>query len=251
MLNTQTLDKLHELNFTGMIRALEEQDKDPEIAALSFEERLGLLIDRELSERESRRLQRRLSQAKLRQEACMEDVDSRAPRGLDKTLMATLATCAWIAQHLNVLITGPTGVGKSFIASALAHKACLEGYKALYVRLPRLLDEVRISRGDGSYAKRLRALAKIDLVVLDDWGLAKLTPDSQRDLLEVLDDRHGTRSTIVTSQLPVDQWHDAMPDPTLADAILDRLIHNAYRIELSGESMRKRRSTLNQNAQKN
>src|SRR5690606_21828855 len=186
MLNTQTLDKLHELNFTGMIRALEEQDKDPEIAALSFDERLGLLIDRELSERDSRRLQRRLSQAKLRQEACMEDVDSRAPRGLDKTLMATLATCVWIAQHLNVLITGPTGVGKSFIASALAHKACLEGYKALYVRLPRLLDDVRISRGDGTYAKRLRALAKIDLVVLDDWGLAKLTPDSQRDLLEVL-----------------------------------------------------------------
>ena len=247
MLTTQTLEKLHELNFTGMIKALEEQDRNAEMTALSFDERLGLLIDRELSERESRRLQRRLSQAKLRQEACMEDVDVRAPRGLDKTLMATLATCAWIAQHLNVLITGPTGVGKSFIASALAHKACLEGYKALYVRLPRLLDEVRISRGDGTYAKRLRALAKIDLVVLDDWGLAKLTPDSQRDLLEVLDDRHGTRSTVVTSQLPVDQWHDAMPDPTLADAILDRLIHNAYRIELSGESMRKRRSNLNHN----
>src|SRR5690606_4093619 len=140
---------------------------------------------------------------------------------------------------------------KSFIASALAHNACLEGYKALYVRLPRLLDDVRISRGDGMYAKRLRALSKLDLVVLDDWGLAKLTPDSQRDLLEVLDDRHGTRSTIVTSQLPVDQWHDAMPDPTLADAILDRLIHNAYRIELRGESMRKRRSTLNQNANQN
>ena len=250
MLNTPTLEKLYELNFTGMIKALEEQTKNPEIEALSFEERFGLLVDRELTERESRRLQRRLKQAKLRQEACIEDVDLRSARGLDKTLMTTLATCGWIREHLNVLIIGPTGVGKSFIASALAHKACLEGFKALYVRLPRLLDELRIARGDGTYAKQLRALSKLDLLVLDDWGLAKLTPDSQRDLLELLDDRHGIRSTIVTSQLPVDQWHAAMPDPTLADAILDRLIHNAYRIELTGESMRKRRSSLNQNGHK-
>ena len=247
MLNTPTLEKLYELNFTGMIKALEEQAQNPESTALSFEERLGLLVDRELTERESRRLQRRLNQAKLRQEACIEDVDLRVSRGLDKMLITTLATCAWIAEHLNVLIIGPTGVGKSFIASALAHKACLEGYKALYTRLPRLLDELRIARGDGTYGKQLRALSKIDVLVLDDWGLAKLTPDSQRDLLEILDDRHGVRSTIVTSQLPVDQWHGAMPDQTLADAILDRLIHDAYRIELTGESMRKRRSILNQN----
>jgi len=247
MLNTPTLEKLYELNFTGMIKALEEQAQNPESTALSFEERLGLLVDRELTERESRRLERRLNQAKLRQEACIEDVDLRVSRGLDKMLITTLATCAWIAEHLNVLIIGPTGVGKSFIASALAHKACLEGYKALYTRLPRLLDELRIARGDGTYGKQLRALSKIDVLVLDDWGLAKLTPDSQRDLLEILDDRHGVRSTIVTSQLPVDQWHGAMPDQTLADAILDRLIHDAYRIELTGESMRKRRSILNQN----
>ena len=152
MLNTPTLEKLYELNFTGMIKALEEQAQNPESTALSFEERLGLLVDRELTERESRRLERRLNQAKLRQEACIEDVDLRVSRGLDKMLITTLATCAWIAEHLNVLIIGPTGVGKSFIASALAHKACLEGYKALYTRLPRLLDELRIARGDGTTA---------------------------------------------------------------------------------------------------
>lgn len=247
MLNNPTFDKLRALGFTGMMKALEEQLQNEELSALSFDDRLGLLVDRELTERESRRLQRRLKQAKLRHEACIEDVDLRAARRLDKTLVATLATCRWIAERMNVLVTGPTGVGKSFIAYALAHKACLEGYKLLYVRLSRLLDELRIARGDGTYAKQLRALSKIDVLVLDDWGLAKLTADSQRDLLELLDDRHGVRSTVVTSQLPVDQWHGAMPDPTLADTILDRLIHNAYRIELSGDSMRKRGGGFNQN----
>lgn len=241
MLNHPTFDKLKQLRFTGMIKALEEQAQNPEIDAFSFEERLGLLVDRELDERETRRLKRRLKQAKLRQEASIEDVDFRAQRGLDKALIATLAGCAWITRRLNVIITGPTGVGKSYLATALAHKACLEGYKALYQKLSRLLDELRIARADGTYGKRLVQLSKLHVLVLDDWGLAKLTPESQRDLLEVLDDRHGKQSTIVTSQLPVDEWHAAMPDPTIADAILDRIVHNAYRIELRGESMRKRR----------
>jgi len=249
MLNNPTFEKLKQLRFTGMLAALEEQAQNPEMEALSFEERLGLMVDRELDERATRRLKSRLKQAKLRQEASIEDVDFRAPRGLDKALIATLAGCAWITRQLNVIITGPTGVGKSYLATALAHKACLEGYKALYQKLSRMLDELRIARAGGTYGKRLVQLSKIDVVVLDDWGLATLTPESQRDLLEVLDDRHGKKSTIVTSQLPVDQWHESMPDPTIADAILDRLVHNAYRIELRGESMRKRHSALNETGQ--
>jgi len=249
MLNHPTFEKLKQLRFTGMFLALEEQVQNSEIEALSFEERLGLLVDRELDDRETRRLKRRLKQSKMSQEASIEDLDFRAPRGLDKALVATLAGCGWIKRQLNVIITGPTGVGKSYVATALAHKACLEGYNALYQKLSRLLDELRIARADGTYGKRLVQLSKIDVLILDDWGLANLTPDSQRHLLEVLDDRHGKRSTIVTSQLPVDQWHEAMPDPTIADAILDRLIHNAYRIELKGESMRKRHSALNQTGQ--
>lgn len=249
MLNNPTFEKLKQLRFTGMLAALKEQAQNPEMEALSFEERLGLMVDRELDERATRRLKSRLKQAKLRQEASIEDVDFRAPRGLDKALIATLAGCAWITRQLNVIITGPTGVGKSYLATALAHKACLEGYKALYQKLSRMLDELRIARAGGTYGKRLVQLSKIDVVVLDDWGLATLTPESQRDLLEVLDDRHGKKSTIVTSQLPVDQWHESMPDPTIADAILDRLVHNAYRIELRGESMRKRHSALNETGQ--
>jgi DNA replication protein DnaC len=243
MLNHPTFEKLKQMRFTGMIKALEEQAQNPEIDALSFEERLGLLVDRELDERETRRLKRRLKDAKLRQEASIEDVDFRAPRGLDKALIATLAGCAWITRQLNVIITGPTGVGKTYLATALAHKACLQGYNVLYQKLSRLLEELRIARAGGTYGKRLVQLSKLHVLVLDDWGLAKLTTESQRDLLEVLDDRHGKQSTIVTSQIPVDQWHEAMPDPTIADAILDRLVHNTYRVELRGESMRKRRAS--------
>ncbi len=179
----------------------------------------------------------------------MEDIDYRAPRGLDKALMATLASCRWVDEHLNVLITGPTGVGKSYLACALAHKACREGHSALYQRLPRLLQDLSLARGDGRYGALLTSLAKVDVLVLDDWGLAKLTEEHRRDLLELLDDRHGLRSTLVTSQLPVEHWHERLGDPTLADAILDRLVHNAYKLTLKGDSMRKKRSPLTQTAQ--
>ncbi len=244
MLNHPTLDKLHELRFTGMAKALTEQMALPDIEDLSFEERLGLLVDREATEREDRRLQTRLRQAKLKQNACIEDIDFKQSRGLDKSLMLDLAQCQWIKKHLNLLITGPTGVGKTWIACALAQKACREGFTSLYLRLPRLLQELPIAKGDGTYTRLMNRLAKVDVLILDDWGLSKLIAEQRRDLLEILEDRHDTRSTIVTSQLPLDQWHHIIGDPTLADAILDCLVHNAYKINLKGESMRKNKSML-------
>ncbi len=244
MLNHPTLDKLQRLKFTGMATALAEQIAMTDIEELAFEERLGLLIDREITERENRRLSSRLRRAKLKHNAALEDIDYRHPRGLDKALIQSLAACQWVKEHLNILITGPTGVGKTWLACALAHKACREGYTALYLRLPRLLQEMVIAKGDGRYPKLLATLAKTDLLVLDDWGLTKLTAEHRRDLLEILEDRHGIRSTLATSQLPVDKWHDIIGDPTLADAILDRLVHTAYRLNLKGGSMRKRRAKL-------
>jgi len=244
MLNHPTLEKLQTLRLSGMHKALTEQMNLPDIDTLCFEERLGLLADRELTEREDRRLKTRLRQAKLRQNACIEDLDYRAPRGLDKALVLQLAACRWVREGLNLIINGPTGVGKTWIACALAHKACREGYTALYLRLPRLFEELSLAHGDGRFPKLMATFAKTDLIVLDDWGLAKLTAEQRRDLLELLDDRHGNRSTVVTSQLPVDHWHEIIGDPTLADAILDRLIHNAYRVNLKGESMRKRHAQL-------
>ena len=244
MLNHPTLDKLQDLRFTGMAKALTEQMALPDIDELSFEERLGLLVDREMTEREDRRLTTRLRQAKLKQNACIEDIDFKQPRGLDKSLILDLAQCQWIRKHLNLLITGPTGVGKTWVACALAQKACREGFTSLYLRLPRLLQELPIAKGDGTYTRLMNRLAKVDVLILDDWGLSKLIAEQRRDLLEILEDRHDTRSTIVTSQLPLDQWHHIIGDPTLADAILDRLVHNAYKINLKGESMRKNKSKL-------
>jgi DNA replication protein DnaC len=240
MLTHPTFDKLQALHLTGMYHALCEQMALPESAALSFEERLGLLVDREVTERSTRRLTTRLRQAKLRQSACLEDVDYRSPRGLDKTLITSLAMCQWIREHRNVLITGPTGVGKTWIACAFGHQACREGFTTLYLRLPRLLQELPLSKGDGRYPKLMATLAKTELLILDDWGLAALSDEGRRDLLELLEDRHDRRATLVTSQLPVEHWHEALGDPTLADAILDRLVHNAYKIALRGESLRKR-----------
>ena len=244
MLNHPTLDKLQDLRFTGMVKALTEQMALPDIEELSFEERLGLLVDREVTEREDRRLTTRLRQAKLKQNACIEDIDFKQSRGLDKSLILDLAQCQWIRKHLNLLITGPTGVGKTWVACALAQKACREGFTSLYLRLPRLLQELPIAKGDGTYTRLMNRLAKVDVLILDDWGLSKFIAEQRRDLLEILEDRHDTRSTIVTSQLPLDQWHHIIGDPTLADAILDRLVHNAYKINLKGESMRKNKSKL-------
>ena len=244
MLVHPTLNKLRTLRLSGMAKALEEQQQMPDIDALGFEDRLGLLVDRELTVRDSRRLTNRLRRARLHQPAVLEDIDYTAARGLDKSLIDRLSDGRWLAEHLNLLITGPTGIGKSWLACAFAHHACRLGYTARYVRLPRLLQELVLAKGDGRYAKRLAELAKTDLLVLDDWALQPLDTEQCRDLLEILDERHNRRSTLVTSQWPLAQWHEALGQPTLADAILDRLVHNAYKLTLSGESMRKRRSPL-------
>jgi DNA replication protein DnaC len=247
MLIHPILDKLQSLRFFGMLSALEEQMKMPDAEKLSFEERFGLLIDREMTERQNRRFNTRLRKAKLRQNACIEDIDFRHQRGLHKSSMMQLASGQWIKEAHNVLIIGPTGVGKTYLACALAHKACQLDYSALYWRLPRLLQELEIAKGDGRYAKLLKSVAKTHLLVIDDWGLKKLIKEQSHDLLEIFEDRDRLRSTLITSQLPVDHWHEIIDNPTLADAILDRLVHNAYRINLKGESMRKKKSNLTNN----
>ncbi len=244
MLTHPTLDKLHRLRLPGMARAFSAQLEQPNSAALSFEERLGLLVDEEATVRDDARLRARLRTAALRQRACLEDIDHRHPRGLDKTLLKKLATGTWLREHLNCLITGPTGVGKRFIACALAHQACRDGYRVRYLRLPRLLAELSIAKGDGRYRRLLAQLASVDLIVLDDFGLAAFNDEQRRDLLEILEDRYQRKSTLVTSQFPVEQWHDLLGDPTLADAILDRLIHHAYRLQLKGDSLRKKTPRL-------
>ena len=244
MLPHPTLDKLQTLRLHGMLKALNEQLKTPDIDSLSFEERLGLLVDRELTERENTRLSSRLKLARLRHNACLEDIDYRSPRGLDKSLILQLGSGQWLRDGLNLIIGGPTGVGKTWLACALAHKACRDGYSVRYLRLPRLMEELGLAHGDGRFAKLMAGYAKTDLLILDDWGLAPFTAAQRRDMLELLDDRYGNRSTLVTSQMPVDKWHALIGDPTLGDAILDRLVHNAYRIELKGESMRRRATKL-------
>jgi len=240
MLTHPTLEQMKALRLWGMAKALEEQLQMTDIGALSFEDRLGLLIDREAIEKENRRLQTRLRKAKLAQAACVEDLDCTARRGVDRTLAAKLIACDWIGERLNVIVTGPTGVGKSYWACALGQKACRDGYSVEYHRVPRLFPDLHLAKGDGRYETLLRRLAKTDLLILDDWGLYPMNDDARRDCLELLEDRCGKRSTVVTSQIPLDHWHETVGDPTLADAILDRLVHNAYKIELKGESMRKR-----------
>src|SRR5919201_480019 len=242
MLITQTLDKLEELGLAGMALALREQLEQSQYLSLSFDERLGLLVDREADVRDSRRLAARLKAAKLRQAATIEELDFRTPRGLDRSVILNLAQAGWVAAHHNVLLTGPTGVGKSFVACALAHAAIRRGHTALYVRTPRLLAELALSRGDGRYVRRLGQLSKPGLLVLDDFLLTPPSVIEAKDLLEVIAHRSQVRSTLGVTQLPVEAWHPALAagDPTLADAILDRMVNNAHRLALTGSSMRRR-----------
>lgn len=246
MLLHPTIEKLETLRLAGMTKALKEQIEMEGIGDMTFEERLGLLADRESAVRDTRRLKTRLRKAKLRQNACIEDIDFGHARGLDRSLILRLAECRWIAGHENLIITGPTGVGKSYLACAFAQKACREGYTAVYQRLSRLFEDLSLAKGDGRYLKLITALTKTDLLVLDDYGLAALNQEQRHDLLEILEERHGLKSTLVTSQLPLEHWHEQIGDPTLADAILDRLIHNAHKIQMKGGSMRKRKANLTQ-----
>ena len=246
MLNQASLSALRGLKLLGMADALEQQLKDPEVQSLSFEERLGLLIDRETTARENRRLGRLLRLAKMREQACVEDIDYRHPRGLQKSQVVSLAKCGWVRQAQNICLSGPTGSGKTFLACALGHAACRQGLSVRYWRLPRLFETVRIAHGDGSYARLLTSMAKTDLLILDDWGLQKPATQERHDLLEVLEDRYGKRATLVTSQLPVKNWHAYLGEPTVADAILDRLVHNAHKVQLEGDSMRKKSRVIDQ-----
>ena len=244
MLLHPTLEKLNTLRFTGMAAALDEQMQMNSLDDLGFEERLGILLDREMAVRQTRRMNTRLRKARLRQDGCIEDINFRHPRGLDKSLVMRMAGCEWIKEHNNLIITGPTGVGKTYLACAFAQKACREGYSTLYLRMTKLFEDLALAKGDGRYLKLLASFAKADLLVLDDYGLEQLGRDQRHDLLEILEDRHGLKSTLVTSQLPIDHWHEQIGDPTLADAILDRLVHSAHKIKLNGESMRKKNANL-------
>jgi DNA replication protein DnaC len=240
MLVHPTHERLIELGLAGMAKAFEEQRQSPDLDALSFEERLGLLVDREAAHRDTKRLVTRLKFAALRHDACVENIDLRTPRGIDRAIFAKLIAGDWIDRHVNLLITGATGAGKSWIACAIGHNACRQNRSVLYQRVPRLFEALALARGDGRYSRLLKTLSRTQVLILDDFGLSVLNAAERRDLLEIIEDRHGRASTIVTSQVPVDSWLQVIADPTLGDAILDRLVHNAHRLQLTGESMRKK-----------
>jgi len=244
MLNEHTIEKLYSMKLNGMADAFKEQLQQPNMNELSFEERFGILVDHLWSWKEDRRMTRLLNNAKLKINACIEDIDFKTPRGIDRAVILSLSTCDWIKSAQNIIITGPTGVGKTYLACALANRACRMGESSFYIRAPRFFHDVAIARADGSYAKFMNKLARNKVLLIDDLGLAPMTDQERRDLLEVLEDRHGFSSTIVTSQLPIKNWHEIVNDPTIADAILDRLVHNAHKIKLKGESMRKKRANL-------
>jgi DNA replication protein DnaC len=242
MLSNQTLEKLYALRLNGMAQALKEQSLNPDIQALGFDERFGLLSDAEYQLRENRRVERLLKQANFRTNACAEDIDYRTPRGLDRQLALSLLTCNWVQQSGIVLLTGPTGAGKSWVGEALARQAARHGFTVRCERVSRLLEDLEIAHADGSLHKRRADLAKAKLLMLDDWGLAPMSTRGRQDLMELIHDRASTGATLITSQLPVDKWHDYIGEPRIADAILDRIIHSAYRIELHGDSMRKQQA---------
>lgn len=241
----QTLTQLKQLRLVGMADALLTQIEQPgTYEGLSFEERLQLLTDNEYNDRDQRKQQRLLKAAKFKIAANAQDIDYQHPRGLKQTMMASLLQCDWLSKHQNLLVTGPCGSGKTYISCALGHSACRKGYRVKYYRLSRLMRELTQAKADGSYSKALQSLAKLDLLILDDWGLEPLAAPQRNDLMEIMDDRHESTSTIIISQLPTDQWYQSIGDNTLADAILDRLMHNAHRIKLKGESMRKLQSII-------
>jgi DNA replication protein DnaC len=242
MLNQPTIDKLQALRLGGMAEAFRAQPQQAGITELSFEERFALLVDQEWNWRQNRALECRLAKAKLRHRASVEDIDFRQPRRLDRALLRSLTQdSAWVREHQNIFLIGPTGIGKSFLACALAEKACRDGFTALYTRAPQLFRDLALARADGSLRSLLARLARVDVLLVDDWAMAPLTDAERRDFLEICEDRYQVRSTILTSQLPVARWHEQIGDPTLADSILDRLVHNAHRIEMQGESLRKKR----------
>ena len=241
MLVNPTVEKLRAMRLTAMAEAFTEQLADPSMAQLSFEERVALMVDRQWTWRENRALDRRLKNARLKLPACLEDINYRRPRGLDRSLVASLATGRWIQTHHNLIIVGPCGVGKTFLACAFAQKAAREGWSALYTRAARLFRDLAVARADGTLDKLLRKIARTDVLIVDDWAMNPLAETERRDFYEICEDRYDSRSTILTSQLPVTHWHEQIGDPTTADSILDRLVHNAYRIDLEGASMRRHR----------
>ena len=240
MLTEPTIDKLRGMRLGTMADAWLTQREQPKVHELDFDTRFGLLVDAEHLSRDNKRLARALRAAKLRlPNACIEDIDFAPKRELDRAAVRQLGTCAWIASHANVIITGATGTGKSYVACALGQQACRSGYRVSYRRMPRLIEELALAHADGTYTRLLGRLAKVDVLVLDDWGIAPLRNQERRDMLEIVEDRHGARATIITSQLPVENWHDYVGDPTIADALLDRVVHNAHRIKLKGPTRRK------------
>jgi len=244
MLKQPTIEKLNAMGLTAMAQAFTEQLNCPDMAALTFEERFGLLVDQQMTAIENRRMRNRLKNARLRLSASIEDLDFKSGRSLDRSTIMSLAQNQWVKSRHNILITGPTGAGKSYLACALAQKACRDGHTTLYQRLPKLLQDIAISRLDGRYNKIMAPIVKCEVLILDDLLISPLSLNDQKELLEIIEERYDRKATIVTSQLPIKAWHDAMQDKTLADAILDRLVHNAYKLELKGESMRRKKSSL-------